>query len=209
VKRSGRLDPQAEAAFFAGADYAGRFFMGQSEVHKALQKLIRLLEQDDIAYAIIGAMALNQHGYRRVTEDIDVLLTREGLETFKKAHLGRGYVEKFPGSKGLRDTEHNVPVDVVLAGEYPGDGKAKPVAFPDPTAAAVTGERVRVLPIERLIELKIASGMTAAHRLRDLADVIELIRIRSLDLDVAEQLDPYVRPKYRELWHAAQTQGPE
>ncbi len=50
--------------------------------------------------------------------------------------------------------------------------------------------------------------MTAPHRLRDLADVIELIRINRLRRDLDETLHPYVRDKYLELWQAAQ-QGDE
>lgn len=54
----------------------------------------------------------------------------------------------------------------------------------------------RVLPLHRLIELKLASGMTAAHRGQDLVDVMELIRARDLPRDFAEQLDAYVRAEY-------------
>ncbi len=138
------------------------------------------------------------------TVDVDLLLTPRGLESFKARHLGLDYVQKFPGSKGLRDTENGVTVDVVLTGEYPGDGLPKPVAFPDPAVAAVRGERTALLPLPRLIELKLASGMTAPHRLKDLADVIEVIRILKLPAGLAEELDPYVREKYGELWQAAQ-----
>ena len=179
--------------------------MGQADVQRALEKLARTLEEEQIPYAIVGAMALNEFGYRRVTDDVDVLLTPEGLSRFKTAHLGRGYVEKFPGSRGLRDTEHNVDIDVVLTGGFPGDGKPKPVAFPDPAAVAEKGAKVALLPLARLLELKIASGMTAPHRLRDLADVQELIRIVALPEALAESLDPYVRERYLELWRSVQT----
>jgi hypothetical protein len=63
---------------------------------------------------------------------------------------------------------------------------------------------VAVLPLDRLIELKVASGLSAPHRLRDLADVLELIRVLRLDVGVADRLAASVRPKYRELWQAAQ-----
>ena len=199
-----RLDPELEARLDAGIEEAERFFMGESKVQRARNKVARLLEEDGIPYALIGAMALNAYGYERVTVDVDLLLTREGLESFKTRHLGPGYVQKFPGSKGLRDTENGVPIDVVLTGEYPGDGLPKPVAFPDPAQAAVRGEHTALLPLPRLIELKLASGMTAPHRLKDLADVIEVIRILKLPAGLAEELDPYVREKYGELWQAAQ-----
>jgi hypothetical protein len=202
--RRPRLSREQEDRFWAGAEEATRFFMGESDVQRAAAKVARLLEEDGIPYAVIGAMALNDYGYRRVTVDVDLLLTRQGLESFKTRHLGLGYVQKFPGSKGFRDTENGVTVDVVLAGEYPGDGLPKPVAFPDPASAAVRGERVALLPLPRLIELKLASGMTAPHRLKDLADVIEVIRILKLPAELVEELDPYVREKYDELWRAAQ-----
>jgi hypothetical protein len=199
-----RLDPKLEARLDAGIEEAERFFMGESKVQRARNKVARLLDADGIPYALIGAMALNAYGYERVTVDIDLLLTREGLESFKAKHLGLGYVEKFAGSKGLRDTEFGVPIDIILAGEFPGDGLPKPVVFPDPADAAVRGAHIALLPLPRMIELKLASGMTAPHRLKDLADVIEVIRILKLPSELVEELDPYVREKYGELWQAAQ-----
>lgn len=199
-----QLHPRLEERFVHGAREAARFFVNGSNVHGALERLVDRLKELEIPYAIVGALALNAYGYQRTTTDVDVLVRRDGLEAFKRANLGRGYVEKFPGSKGLRDTVQNVKIDVLLTGDYPGDGKEKPVSFPDPAGSAVRGERFALLPLANLIELKLASGMTAPHRLRDLADVIELIRVNALDEDYAESLHPYVRDKYLELWRAAQ-----
>lgn len=207
-RRKPALDVETEERFFTGAAEATRFFMGESDVQRALEKLARLLEADGIPYAILGGMALNAYGYRRVTIDVDVLLTCEGLEAFRAKHLGLGYVQRFPGSKSLRDTENGVPIDVVLAGEYPGDGRPKPVAFPDPAVAAVHGNRIALLPLPQLVELKLASGMTAPHRLRDLADVLELVRVLGLPAGFGDSLAPFVRDKYREIWQAAQAVDP-
>lgn len=204
-----RLSPQVEQRFADGAREAGRFFMSDSNVHRALERVVDRLVDLEIPYAVIGAMALNAYGYQRTTTDVDLLVRSDDLATFKRVWLGRGYVEKFPGSRGVRDTTADVQIDVVLAGEYPGDGEEKPIAFPDPAEAAVRGERFALLPMERLIELKLASGMTAPHRLRDLADVLELIRVNALPQDYAGGLHPYVRDKFLELWQAAQTRDPE
>jgi hypothetical protein len=206
---SARLDPEDERRFWQGVEGAARFFVGDSDVQRALERLVGTLEALKIPYAIVGAMALNEFGYRRVTVDVDVLLTPAGLEALKAASLGRGYVEKFPGSRGLRDTENGVDIDVLLTGGYPGDGKPKPVSFPDPAKVAVRGTRVALLPLPKLVELKLASGMSAPHRLKDLADVIELIRAASLPSNLADALDPSVRDKYQELWTAAQATDPE
>ena len=199
------LTDAAEERFWLGVEAAGRFFMGEADVQKALERLVQTLDAHRIPYAIIGAMALNEFGYRRTTVDVDVLLTAEGLAAFKRNGLGRGYAEKFPGSRGVRDTEHGVDIDIVLAGSYPGDGKPKPVAFPDPETTAERGARVALLPLHRLLELKLASGMTARHRLKDLADVQEVIRILCLPQTLAAELDASVRDKYVELWQAVQS----
>jgi hypothetical protein len=209
MSRPARLGDASEHRFWRGVQNAERFFMGEAGVHKALEKLVRALDAQGIPYAIIGAMALNEFGYERVTVDVDLLLTPEGLAAFKAHHLGRGYVDKFPGSRGLRDPEHGVDIDVVLAGSYPGDGRPKPVAFPDPGAAAVRGARIALLPLPLLVELKLASGMTAPHRLKDLADVLELIRALKLPADLSTDLNPYVHEKYLELWRAAQARDPD
>lgn len=203
------LSPEVWARFWSGAEEATRFFMREDDVHRALERIARLLEEDGIPYAVIGALAFNAFGYKRVTVDVDVLLTREGLEAFKTRHLGLGYVQKFPGSKGVRDTQHGVMVDFVLAGEYPGDGLPKPVSFPDPAAAAVPGDPGALLPLPRLIELKLASGISAPHRLKDLADVLETIRALKLPAELVEELNPYVQEKYKELWQAAQAEERE
>ena len=205
-----QMDPaKIDQRFEAALESAEGFFMKTGKVHRAMLALTQRLDEQRIPYAIAGAMALGAHGYERVTTDVDILLTREGLAQFKQVNLGRGYVEKFPGSKGMRDTEHDVPIDVLVAGEYPGDGLPKPVAFPDPSSIAVEGGRFRILPLATLLELKLASGMTAAHRLKDLADVLEIIRASGLTPDFAMRLNPYVRDKYLELWKGAQFSDPE
>jgi len=194
--------------FWEGVAFAERFFMGLDEVNKALRHLCGTLEADGIPYALAGAMALNAWGYRRVTTDVDVLLTREGLERFKQAHLGRGWVERFPGSNNLRDTEHGVKIDVLLTGDYPGDGKPKSVSFPSPAVAVRMGDGM-VLAIERMVELKLASGMSNPDRLKDLADVQELIRAARLPLELGDAIDPSVRAKFIEIWQATKQRDEE
>jgi hypothetical protein len=196
------LGPAEERRFEAALRNAEEFFMGEAKVQRALEALVTTLDELGIPYAIAGAMALNAHGYERVTTDVDVILTREGLAKLKSERLGRGYVEKFPGSKGIRDASLGVDIDVLIAGEFPGDGKPKPIAFPDPATAEI-GSRYRLVSLPQVVELKLASGMTAPHRLRDLADVLELIRRANLPESFVDSLHPYVREKFLELHRAA------
>ena len=178
--------------------------MGEAEAQKAVRKLVDILERENLPYAVIGALALNEYGHRRVTVDVDLVMREEDLQEFKRGWLGRGYAERVPGTGKLLDTEFNVHVDVLSTGRFPGDDKPKPIAFPDPAKVAIRGVPFALLPIELWIELKLASGMVAAHRLKDLADVQELIRSARLPNSMADALHPWVRDKFLELWQSVQ-----
>jgi hypothetical protein len=175
-------------------------FEEASAVHRTLRRIAKRLDELGVSYAVAGGMALFLHGFRRFTEDVAVLVTRDGLRLIHERLEGLGYVAPFSGSKNLRDAESGVRIEFLVAGDYPGDGKPKPVAFPDPAAAGVEKDGVRYLSLPKLIELKLASGLTNPLRLKDIADVQELIRLLKLPADFADQLDPSVRPKFLELW---------
>ena len=180
-----------------------RYFMGKGTLNKTLARLTTDLDEHGISYAVIGATALLAHGYPRFTEDIDLVMTREGLEQFHAELVGLGYMPAFPGAKKkLRSTRDGISIEVMTTGEYPGDGKPKPVSMPDPVTASTEIDGIRYVTLEKLIELKLASGISAPHRLKDLADVQELIKIKNLDANFANKLDPYVRAKYLELQEA-------
>jgi hypothetical protein len=175
-------------------------FEEKSAVHATLRKLAARLDELGVPYAFAGAMALFAHGYRRFTEDVDVLVTPEGLKKIHENLAGLGYVPPFDGSRNLRDAETGVRIEFLVTGGFPGDGKPKPVAFPDPAQAAVVIDGVRYLGVPALVELKLASGMTGGvARMKDLADVVSLIQALHLPLDFSRQVNPYVRPKYEEL----------
>lgn len=182
-----------------------RFFMGKGLLNNALRRVASDLEAHGIDYSVIGAIALNQHGYRRFTEDIDLLLTKEGLAKFRDELIGLGYRPAFEGStKKFRTAQENVPIEIITSGDYPGDGLPKPVQFPDPSESFVVIDGVKTISLEKLIELKLASGMTAPDRLKDLADVQELIKVKSLDSSFALSLHSSVRQKFLELQKAVQ-----
>ncbi len=184
---------------------ASEFFTQRGNVYQALRDLVRRLDESGIPYAVLGAVGLGQHGLARMTLDIHILLTPEGLAEFKARYLDHGYVPAFPGAeKTFRAGDTGVRIEVITTGEYPGDGLPKPVSFPHPREASVEIGGIRVITLERLVELKLASGMTAAHRLRDLADVQDLVRLLRLPEEFAARLDGSVRPLYQKLWSQAQ-----
>jgi hypothetical protein len=201
-----RLDQDGRWALSEGS----RFFEEKSAVQDALRAITRRLGDLGIPYAVAGGMALFRHGFRRFTEDVDILVTSEGLKAIHDHLEGRGYLPPFAGSKNLRDTENGVRIEFLVAGQYPGDGHPKPVAFPDPATAGVEIDGIRYLNLATLVELKLASGMTGGlHRMQDLVDVVALIKTLKLPAEFADRLNPYVRDKYIELWSGLQGPPPE
>lgn len=180
-------------------------FEKESAVHKTFKRITKRLEELGIPYAVVGAMAMFFHGYRRFTDDVDLLVTREGLEKVHQHLEGLGYLPPFAGSKHLRDTDSGVKIEFLVTGDYPGDGKPKPVSFPDPKEASIEIDGIPCLTVPKLVELKLASGMTNPGRLDDLGDVQKMIRILNLPEDLANQLHPFVQQKYKELWQAVKT----
>jgi len=178
---------------------AEELYQGGGRLKKTYDRLARHLDELGISYTLVGGYALILHGVRRFTEDIDLLVSEEGLERLHKELIGIGYIQVAPQSRNLRDVETGVKIEFVVTGEFPGDGKPKPVEFPEPEAVAENREGIKVIDLKSLVELKLASGMTAKSRLQDLADVHRLIEKHHLTSDFANQLHPYVREKFLEL----------
>ncbi len=178
-------------------------FEKESAVHTSLQRIAKRLNDLGVPYAVVGGMAMFLHGYRRFTEDVDILVTRDGLKTIHEKLEGLGYLPPFAGSKNLRDTDSGVRIEFLIAGGYPGDGLPKPVSFPDPDSVFIEQDGIRVVNLPTLVQLKLASG-TAPGRRKDLGDVQEVIRILRLTESLADQLDASVRGMYLQLWREVQ-----
>lgn len=185
-----------------------RFFMEQGPVYETLDRITRRLDELDIPYAVVGGMALNAHGFQRATTDVDLLVNAEGLAAIHRELDGLGYVPPFAGSKHLKDAATGVRVEFVISGQFPGDGKPKPVAFPEPTDVAIRLRGRKVVDLPTLLDLKLSSGMTNPGRAKDIGDAQELIRVLKLPREFAAKLNPFVRAKYEELWDGLQLDSP-
>ena len=169
------------------------FFAGNDEVHKTMRRLARRLERVGIAYAIMGGMAVNAHKHRRTTEDVDVLVTREGFNQFKQLFVPKKY-STVPGRpRRFVDKVNAIEVDFLLTGLYPGSGKRGPIAFPEPGSVGEFINRLCFVDLATLIQLKLA-----ARRHQDFGDVVKLIEAQNLDESFAQRLHPSVRLDYLE-----------
>jgi Aminoglycoside-2''-adenylyltransferase len=186
---------------------ASDFFAKEDDVHQTMRRIAARLAQVGIDYAIVGGMAMTLHGYMRVTGDVDVLTTPEGLERIHQELVGRGYDRTTPETRrAIRDTQTGIDVKFITTGERPGE--SSPLLFPDPATVAVVREGLLVIALPKLIELKLASGLAAPHRLRDLADVQDLIVKLHLPRELGERLPPAVLSEFDRLWQLAQKRDP-
>jgi hypothetical protein len=168
------------------------FFQHEGDIYETLRCLVEELDENGLDYALIGGLALVAHGYRRFTEDVDILMTPEALQIFRDRLLGRGYLPAFSGAtKTFRDTRTGVRIKVITTDD----------SF---TGMRLQREGVWLITLDKLIELKLASGLSTPHRLKDLADVQELIARLKLPLELAKNLAASGREEYRRLWENVQ-----
>jgi hypothetical protein len=178
----------------------GLFFEGRGSVPETLRRIAAKLDELGIDYAVAGGLALFAHGFRRFTEDVDILVNFEGLKRLHHALDGLGYTRPFERSKNLRDAETKVKIEFLITGQFPGDGKPKAIAFPEPSQVFEIRDGIKVLNLQTLVTLKLASGMSGLGRSKDLSDVEELIKTLHLRADFANSLHPEVQVKFLEIW---------
>jgi hypothetical protein len=169
------------------------FFEGRSREHKTMRRLVEKLEKAKIRYAIVGAMAVNAHRHERTTKDVDILLTPAGLVLFLRRFVPKSY-DRVPGHpRRFFDRRYRVSFDVLVTGLFPGSGRPGPISFPDPAKVSQTIDRVRVVNLPTLVQLKLA-----ARRYSDFGDVVNLIRVHNLKEAFLEHLHPAVHRDFIE-----------
>lgn len=169
------------------------FFKRKGRVYQTLHRVADKLEQAQIAYAIVGGMAVNAHRHERTTKDVDFLLTAEGLANFDRSFVNKDF-DPVPGRpRRFIDRANGVAFDILVTGLFPGSGKPGPIAYPNPADVSEMIESRRVVNLPTLIQLKLA-----ARRYQDFADVVNLIRVHDLDEAFADQLHESLRGDYVE-----------
>jgi hypothetical protein len=200
------LNREAPNATFSGvtnqAAYVLRENTGTSGVVQTAQTAVATLAAHDIPHLIVGGVAVQEHGYPRVTVDVDIVVpdVLEAVE-FLTADLSGPFARVKGYEDRVEDRRNGVQVDLLPAGKVLKRGCQVP--FPLPTK---TTEKLQIVKLEELLSLKLdSSAHSPLRRLRDKTDVVELILRRKLprDLPVA----PAVRPLYLETWDALQAES--
>jgi hypothetical protein len=138
-------------------------------------------------------MAVLAHRHRRTTNDVDILLTPQGFGEFQRIFVPKYYAHMPKRPRRFVDRANDVTIDILVTGLFPGTGKPGPISYPNPTEVGQTIDKIRVLNLVTLVQLKLA-----ARRYQDFADVVNLIRSNNLEESFTKDLHPSVHGDFVE-----------
>lgn len=170
---------------------------GTSGLERTLRDAVFVLAHHQIPHLVAGGLAVQEHGYFRVTLGVDLIVpdVLDAVEALT-ADLS-GPFERIPQCEDtVRDRRNGAVVNLLPAQQaYKSSCQ---VPFPLPSEVI---DVPRFVPLEKLISLKLDSWVNSPNRrLKDKADVIELIKALKLPRELA--VDEAVRHLYHETWDA-------
>ena len=168
---------------------------GTSGLEQTARAAAAVLAHFDIPHLIVGGLAVQEHGYPRLTLDVDIVVPDilEAVE-FLTSDLSGPFFRVAGCEDRVEDRRTGVKIDLLPAGKVLKRGSKVP--FPEPVTAS---DRPQFVSLEELISLKLDSWSgSPLKRHRDKSDVIELIQRRNLPRNLA--VASPVRPLYEETW---------
>jgi hypothetical protein len=174
---------------------------GTSGLVESARTAVAVLADHDIPHLIVGGIAVQEHGYPRVTIDVDIVVpdVLEAVEWLTASLSGPFYHVPEVHDR-VEDRRNGVFIDLLPSGKPLKRGCKVP--FPEPTTIT---EKLQIVSLEELISLKLDSWAGSPNRRhKDKTDVIELIIRRKLPRDLA--VNPVVRALYLETWDALQAE---
>jgi hypothetical protein len=163
---------------------------------RVVRALDQVLAACDCESVVGGGWAVWRHGYvGRVTQDINIVLPSNRVDDFLQAASMSGFdVLTQPEGRWpkLRHRETSIEVDALPEGGRPGTtSQLAPTVIPHPKSMGGVRGTLKYMSLVSLAELKLAAG-----RLRDEADVVELLRENRDRIDEVRQHLDSVHPQY-------------
>src|SRR5450631_4274160 len=126
---------------------------GTTGLEQTARTAAAILAHYDIPHLIVGGLAVQEHGYPRLTLDVDIVVPDilEALE-FLTADLTGPFVRVPNCQDRVKDSRNGVFVDLLPAGKVLKNGCKVP--FPRPTKIA---GHPQIIGLEELISLKLDS----------------------------------------------------
>jgi len=155
-----------------------------SRFGRAVRDIERLLRATEVPAAVAGGWSVWHHGYvGRVTEDVDIVIPQcsEADLLDNAPRFGFDLVPVNPGSwPKLEHRETGIRVDLMPEGRYPGiPSRLAPVPIGHPLRYVAGHDKLDFISLAGLFELKLG-----AKRAKDIADLIELIKVNQSKLSI-------------------------
>lgn len=146
----------------------------ENRFSRALQALQRLAEERSIPIAVVGGLGAIHFGYPAATQDIDIAVGRDSLQSLIEAAPRYGLKVVWESELGWHTLAHgDVEINVVPEGGQARD--TAPTSIPGPRQMGVSAG-LDYATIESWVELKISSG-----RRKDHAHVVEVLKLAQPD----------------------------
>jgi hypothetical protein len=133
-------------------------------------------------FLVIGAHALNSHGYARTTSDLDLLARAAERPGWKEIMASLGYKldhEQSAFSQFSTTQEKGWPIDIMFVNERSFDGM-----FAESLENPSEKEKFRVPSFEHLAALKL-HALKYSHpgrHFKDLLDIVNLVEVKKVDI---------------------------
>lgn len=157
-----------------------------------LERVIGLLEENEVRYCVIGGVGVNAYAEPIVTQDLDIVIAAEDLERARVLLEGEFRVKEFEHSLNVYDPGSKLQVQVQRGTElFPLVDRA--------TSQDVLGMRLPIAAPADLIRAKVAAATEPRRRPskrgKDLLDIARLIgAFPELRSEVPADLMPLVEP---------------
>lgn len=176
---------------------AWMIFSQEGPVWGTLRRAHAALQDADIPHAVVGGLAVFLHGHRRMTTDVDLLVRPDDRTPVREALESAG----LPLRRGEFIGDEDVRLHLLFTGEPEGIDWAKAIRFPDPSDDRATAEidGFPTVVLIRLLEMKLACGLSNPRRAQDIADALQLMDIHELDKRFAPRLHPLLRREFKRL----------
>lgn len=150
-------------------------------IQQDFRELLRLLEEKEVDYLIIGGYAVAFHGYPRFTRDLDIFFRNspDNIKRLRKALIGFGF-----SSKDIPEHVFSEMGNILVFGVSPAridllneiDGISFEEAFRNSIKGIYDGLEARFIGYDELLRNKKASP-----RISDKGDVEELEKLHSAE----------------------------
>ena len=170
---------QLKAGSIISLPQAREVFLDFSSV---LDGIVNWFKAEGIPFAVTGGLALHAYGYTRFTADVDLLSSHAFQELVIERMEANGY-ETLYRSDGYSNHLHPETtlgrVDFIWVDEATAEK-----IFSSTKLVAVQGIEIPVPRPEYLVAMKLqAIRNDPSRRLRDLADIQQLMRVPGIDLE--------------------------